>query len=89
MSTDLFLPDGYSLLIDLKKMNSTKSNLIRNSRRSGLRQNPVAIINNQVSIEEERKYEMLGNLRKRLGKSKEEFNRILEFYKHLLENRTL
>jgi len=77
------------LLIDLKKMNSTKSNLIRNSRRSGLRQNPVAIINNQVSIEEERKYEMLGNLRIRLGKSKEEFNRILEFYKHLLENRAL
>jgi hypothetical protein len=89
VSTDLFLPDAYSLLIDLKKMNSTKSNLIRNSRRSGLRQNPVAIINNQVSIEEERKYEMLGVLRKRLGKSKEEFNRILEFYKHLLENRTL
>jgi hypothetical protein len=89
VSTDLFLPDAYSLLIDLKKMNSTKSNLIRNSRRSGLRQNPVAIINNQVSIEEERKYEMLGNLRIRLGRSKEEFNRILEFYKHLLENRTL
>jgi hypothetical protein len=68
-------------------MNTTKSNLIRNSRRSGLRQNPAAIINNQISIEEERKYEMLGNLRIRLGKSKEEFNRILEFYKHLLENR--
>ena len=68
-------------------MNTTKSNIIRNSRRSGLRQNPSAIINNHVSIEEESKYDMLGNLRIRLGKSKEEFNRILEFYKHLLENR--
>jgi hypothetical protein len=30
---------------------------------------------------------MLGVLRKRPGKSKEKFNRILEFYKHLPENR--
>jgi len=70
-----------------EKMNSTKSNLIRNSRRSGLMQNPSAIIVNKVSGEEERKYEMLGNLRIRLGRTKEEFNRILELYKHLLENR--
>jgi hypothetical protein len=68
-------------------MNTTKSNLIRNSRRSGLMQNPASQVNNITSIEEERKYEMLGNLRRKLGKSKEEFNRILELYKHLLENR--
>jgi hypothetical protein len=68
-------------------MNTTKSNLIRNSRRSGLTQNPASQVNNITSIEEERKYEMLGNLRRKLGKSKEEFNRILELYKHLLENR--
>ena len=50
-------------------------------------QNPSAIIDNKTSGEEERKYEMLGNLRIRLGRTKEEFNRILELYKHLLENR--
>ena len=50
-------------------------------------QNPASQVNNITSIEEERKYEMLGNLRRKLGKSKEEFNRILELYKHLLENR--
>jgi hypothetical protein len=61
--------------------------MIRNARRRELRQNPAAININNISMEEERKFEMLGNLRKRLGKTKEEFQKILQLYSHLLENK--
>lgn len=55
----------------------------RNKRNEALRQQFTVSNDNRLMPEEKRKYDILRQLRIKLGKSKEEFQKIFELYNHL------
>jgi hypothetical protein len=55
----------------------------RNKRNEALRQQFTVSNNNTLMPEEQRKYDILRQLRIKLGKSKEEFHKIFELFNNL------
>ena len=55
----------------------------RNNRNEALRQQFTVSNDNRPMPEEQRKYDILRQLRIKLGKSKEEFQKIFELYNNL------
>jgi uncharacterized protein YjbJ (UPF0337 family) len=54
----------------------------------GILKQKIAVLSNKdLMSEEDKKYEMFGKLRIKLGKTKEEFQKILEFYNYLLSKK--
>ena len=56
----------------------------RNKQNEELRQEFTVLNDNRPEPEEKNKYDILKQLRIKLGKSKEEFHKIFELYKNLL-----
>jgi hypothetical protein len=65
-------------------MNATELNETRDVREGKSNQKLEILNDKEHLVEGSRKYEMFSNLRIKLGKTKEEFQRIFELYDHLL-----
>ena len=59
----------------------------RNKQNEELKQEFTILNDNRPVPEEKNKYDILKQLRIKLGKSKEEFRKIFELYKNLLDNK--
>jgi hypothetical protein len=68
-------------------MNTKERKESRNKRNEELRQQFTVSNDNCLMPEEQRKYDILGQLRIKLGKSKEEFQKIFDLYNHLLSQK--
>lgn len=69
---------------NFKRMNTNEINEKRNHQNEKLQKKFSASNDDYQMPEEERKYASLRQLRVKLGKSEEEFQKIFELYNHLL-----
>jgi len=65
-------------------MNATEIKERLNRRNEALRQKFTVANGNSIRPKTEKQYAILKQLRNKLGKSKVEFNKIFDLYKHLL-----
>jgi hypothetical protein len=68
-------------------MTTEESTENRNKQNEELRQEFTILNDNRPVPEEKNKYDILKQLRIKLGKSKEEFRKIFELYKNLLDKK--
>ncbi len=71
-----FVPEIHSKL-KIKKMNTTELKGNWNQQKAKLKQKFAVLTDNDLMYEEGRKEEMFANLQIKLGKTKEEFHKIL------------